>query len=468
MCLLTKVEDTINKYKLLNNGDRVLIGVSGGPDSLALLHVLKSLKDKYDLYLHIAHLDHMIRGKESAEDARFVEKIAREWEIPITTKAYDVKSYQQEEGLSPEDAARQVRYEFFFELTEKFNINKIAVGHHANDQAETVVMKFLRGAGLKGLGGIYPRQGKVIRPFIDLTREEIENYCFSHQLNPRIDKSNFEDIYLRNKVRLDLIPSLEKDYNNNLIATLNRTADLLREEENFLTRYTTKKLEEITLSKVDDKLILDKEELLDLDLAIQRRIIRESYNFLQKDYKDLYYNHVELVLELIKNSETGSQLDLPQDISVRLNYNEIIFAVKAENDIDYFNYKLSIGVKKLHKLGLQINSKVCDKNYSWQETLSNPSIACFDLDKIGKEFYLRQRKDGDRFYPLGMKGSKKLKDFLIDNKISLDKRDQIPIFTTLEGDIFWVGGLRVDNRFKITNETEKILMIETQILKEEL
>jgi tRNA(Ile)-lysidine synthase len=460
MSLLTKVESTIKKYKLINNGDRILIGVSGGPDSLALLHSLKTLKEEYNLYLHIAHLDHMIRGEESIKDAKFIERLAREWNIPITIKSYDVKAYQKEKGLSLEDAARQVRYRFFFGLIEKFNINKVAVGHNANDQAETVLMKFLRGAGLKGLSGIYPKQGKIVRPLIEISREEIEGYCKEHNLNPRIDKSNLETIYLRNKVRLNLIPLLVEEYNNNLVSTLNKTADLLREEEIFLGEYTIENLAQLTINKNNGKLILNAEKLLELNLAIQRRVIREGIKFLKGSYQDIYYDHIDLVLDLIKNSETGSRLDLPQGIIVKLNYEEIIFTTEDIDNINYFKHRLLLGSKKIPQVDLEVKTKIVEKTYPWKKTLNDPNIACLDFSKIGKEFYLRQREDGDRFYPLGMKGSKKVKDFLIDEKIPINKRDKVPIFTTLDGDIFWVGGLRVDDRFKITDETEKILIIE--------
>jgi len=460
MSLLTKVESTIEKYKLINNGDRILIGVSGGPDSLALLHSLKRLKEEYNLYLHIAHLDHMIRGEASLEDAKFIENVARKWGIAITRKACDVKAYQEEKGLSLEDAARQIRYRFFFGLMEELDIDRIAVGHNANDQAETVLMKFLRGAGLKGLSGIYPKHGKIIRPLIEISREEIEAYCEEYNLNPRIDKSNLETIYLRNKLRLNLIPLLIEEYNNNLVSTLNKTADILREEENFLGQYTMEKLAELTINKSSGKLTLNCEKLLELNLAIQRRIIREGIKFLKGSYQDIYYEHIDLVLDLIKNSETGSRLDLPQGIIVRLNYHEIIFTTEAINSINYFKQRLLLGSKRIPQIDLEVKAEIVDKIFPWKKTLNNPNIACLDFSKIGEEFYLRQRKDGDRFYPLGMTGSKKVKDFLIDEKVPMNQRDKVPVFTTLDDEIFWVGGLRVDDRFKITDKTEKILIIE--------
>ncbi|AGB40148.1 tRNA(Ile)-lysidine synthetase [Halobacteroides halobius DSM 5150] len=466
MSLIEKVKTTIEKYQLLTTGDQVLVGVSGGPDSLALAHILKQLQKDYQLDLHIAHLNHQLRGKRAKQDAEFVKKITSKWQLPVTIESYDVKSYQQEHSLSLEDAARKIRYNFFFNLLDKLNFDKIAVGHHADDQAETVLMKFLRGAGLKGLGGMAPQNEKIIRPLIELSKSQLQDYCSKYELNPRFDETNAESIQQRNKIRLELLPLLKEDYNNNLVATLNRTAQICRTEDDFLSQQAAQLLEKIIIKQNTEQLILDVEDFVELHVALQRRLIREAIKTLQNDYKNIYYQHIENILELVVAQKTGKKIELPGDLIVRLNYNQLIFSQKQlvtkRND---FRKLISIGQFKIPELKIKIKSKIVDSDYPWQKELDNPQFGFFDYNKIGSQFYLRTRKEGDRFYPLGMQGSKKVKDFFIDQKIALWKRDQIPLFVTEKDDIFWVGGLRIDNRFKITNSTTQILAVE---IKEEL
>ncbi|MBM7557172.1 tRNA lysidine(34) synthetase TilS [Halanaerobacter jeridensis] len=469
MKLLEVVKDTITKYQLLDTGDKVLVGVSGGLDSVALIHILKKLATDYDLELHIAHLDHQLRGADSAADAKFVEKIATQLNVPITSISRDVKNYQQENNLSLENAARQVRYDFFFNLLDDLNFDKLAVAHHANDQAETILMKFLRGAGLKGLGGIKPDQEKIIRPLIEVKKEELKQYCFNHDLKWRIDETNQQEICFRNKVRLNLLPQLIEEYNENLINNLNQMGQVFRAENDFLVVKAREKLTNIIIHSSNNRLILAKDEFLNVHFALQRRIIREIYKRLTESYKDLYFYNVEEILQLIKNGGTGTQKKLPQGVLVKLSYQQIIFMLgTAENKVESFSYRLQVGEEKeISDLNIVINSKVLNSSYPWRQELDQINKSFFDLNKVGFEFEVRQRKDGDLFQPLGMSGTKKLKDFFIDEKIKRNKRDKIPIFTTATGDIFWVSQLRIDEKYKVTNKTDEILMIEIKNLKED-
>ncbi|WP_408955203.1 tRNA lysidine(34) synthetase TilS [Natroniella sp. ANB-PHB2] len=462
MTLLTKVKETIIKYDLLSTGDKILVAVSGGPDSLVLLHILKRLREDYDLQLHVFHLDHMLRGEESIVDAEFVKQIAHKWEVPITVERYDVKSYQQRMELSLEEAAREVRYDFLFKYLKKFNLTKIAVGHHANDQAETILMNLLRGAGLKGLAGIFPKRDQVVRPLFELTKQEINNYCQRYNLESRLDKTNLDTIYYRNKIRLELLPSLIKEYNSNLINTLQRNAEILQGEEKFLVQSTIEVMNRLLLKETPHQLVILKNKFSELHLALQRRVVKRTLKLLSGQEQGFYYHHIESIIDFILTGETGTQIDLPQQMVVALNYEQVIFKIggRADKKTNYFEHKLSVGEIKVLDLGLEVKTKVVKNTYPWKKELNNPNKAHLDLSKVGFEFYLRQRKEGDRFYPLGMKGSKKIKDFLIDEKVPLARRDKVPIFTTLEGEIFWVAKLRIDERFKVVEETKKILIIE--------
>ncbi len=458
MSLLKQVKKTVSKYELLESGDKVLVGVSGGPDSLTLLHLLNKIKADFELELNIAHVDHQLRGEAAQKDALFVKKTAEKMGISFFLKEFDVAKYQQEKGLSLEAAAREIRYDFFRKLAKEHSFDKIALAHHANDQAETLLIKFLRGSGLQGLKGILPKKDNLIRPLIEVNRSEIESYCEKNGLEPRLDETNLKAVHLRNQIRLELVPLLKKEYNNNLIETLNRSAKLLRADNKYLTKKASELLEKITESD-SSQFSLKRKDFLNLDLALQRRLIREIFKSLTGNYKDLYYNNIKEVISFINNGETGRKIDLPSDIILYLNYEELIFRKKI-NQIDYFKYKIKLGKNNLAELDYKIKAKVVKSNYPWYSIINQSNKVCLDFDKIGAEFYLRQRKAGDRFYPLNLDGSKKIKDFLIDEKVPAFKRDKIPIFTTLDDEIFWVGGYRIDDRFKITDETENILVIE--------
>ncbi|MFO7819040.1 MAG: tRNA lysidine(34) synthetase TilS [Halanaerobacter sp.] len=468
MELLAKIEDTISKYQLLTSGAKVLVGVSGGADSVALIHILKELSSEYNLELHIAHLDHQLRGADAKADAQFVRELAGQLNIASTFTARNIKKYQQENKLSLEDAARQLRYQFFFNLLDELEFDKLAVGHHANDQAETILMKFLRGAGLKGLSGIKPQNEKIIRPLIEVQKKELQEYCRKHNLDWRVDSTNQEEICFRNRVRLDLLPQLKEDYNPNLITNLNQMGEIFRVEDEFLRKKTRVRLNEIIIDSSNNKLIIAKDRFLDLDLALQRRIIREIYQELNSSYENLYFHNVEEILALIKSQETGLKKSLPEGVIVKLSYQHIIFILaEADEEIDYFSAWLTAGESiELTEINIRVNSQIIRYDYPWQDELDQDNKAFFDLAQVGSQFKVRQRKDGDSFQPLGMSGTKKVKDFLIDQKIARDRRDKIPVFVTESGAIFWIGELRIDENYKVRDKTDEILMVEIDRLKE--
>ncbi|MFH1001963.1 MAG: tRNA lysidine(34) synthetase TilS, partial [bacterium] len=211
-----KVLQTIKKFDMLSFNDRILIGISGGPDSVTLLNILLSFKKRYNLSFFIAHLDHMLRGRESDEDVNFVKNLAQVFGLPCEIKSSNLTKITRKEHLTLEEAARKYRYKFFLETARKFETNKIALGHNADDQVETVLMRFLRGSGLEGLMGIPPVRGKIIRPLIECSRTEIEEYCKENKIEYRVDSSNKEVVYFRNKIRLELLPLLSKSYNKNI------------------------------------------------------------------------------------------------------------------------------------------------------------------------------------------------------------------------------------------------------------
>lgn len=463
MSLIKRVKDSIDKYNLVSNGDKVIVSVSGGPDSVVLLHVLWCLRSDYNLDLHVFHLDHMFRGEESEADAEYVAQFAAKLAVPKTIMKHDVPAYIEETGLSKQAAARKIRYKLCNELAEEIGADKIAIGQHADDQAETVLMNFLRGAGLEGLSGIAPiREEKFIRPLLDVWREDIEQYCQEYNLNPRLDSSNLKPIYLRNKIRLELLPHLAAEFNDSIKENLNRMAGVLRVENNFLANQAKKKYDNLVLNEEEEELILELNDLQILDLALQRRVIRRAIVEFCGTKKDYYFQHIKQIEELIAEGSTGSRLQLPRGLRVKKSYGVLKFFWQDNNLVkdESFIKKYSIpGQYQIPELGLEIELKIIEADSNWRALLKNTDKFYFDQQLIGDQIKIRNRRAGDRFQPLGMQGSKKLKDFLIDEKIPREEREQIPIFTTLTGKIFAIGDLRIDERFKITEQTERIIVL---------
>jgi len=308
--LLEKAKNTIRKYNLLDKKDRVVIGVSGGPDSVALLYLLNSLRKELKISLHIAHLDHMLR-KESAKDRRFVEGLAQKLKIPITTTRINIKELAKKG--SQEEIARNARLGFLFKVAKDTKADKIALGHNLDDQAETVLMRILRGSGLYGLSGILPKRNiagyQIIRPLLEVRRKEIEAFLKKKKIKPCIDTSNLEEIYFRNKIRNKLIPLLEKEYNKNIKNILSNMAESIGCDYNYLlgitNRYAKKLKSRINLNK-----------FITLHPAIQRLTLRMIITRLKGDTRRITFRNIREIEDLISNRPTNSVVDLPRGISV--------------------------------------------------------------------------------------------------------------------------------------------------------
>lgn len=258
-----KVEKTILKYDLIENGDKIILGVSGGPDSMCMLNILKGLQNtnlkKLNYEIIVAHVNHMIR-EEAIEDEKYVEDYCKKNNIEFYSKSIDIPKIVNTKKIGEEEAGRIARYEFFDELLEKTKANKIAIAHNKNDRVETVLMNELRGSGLSGLKGIEPRRGKYIRPLIEIEREEIEKYCEENKLEPRIDKTNFENIHTRNKLRNCLIPYIKKEFNPNIIETINRLSEIVTEQEKYIDEIVREKYEEMNIKERINNSSIKKEE----------------------------------------------------------------------------------------------------------------------------------------------------------------------------------------------------------------
>ena len=442
-----------------DKGDGIVVGLSGGPDSVCLLNLLNSVKEELDLKLAAAHINHMIRGEDADGDEKYAEELCNKLGIKFFSLRKDVEGYGREEGLSSETAGRKVRYDFFNEVANKLGYSKIATAHNANDQAETILLRIMRGTGLDGLGGIpVKRENRYIRPILFMKREEIEAYCEENKLSPRIDCTNLEKLYSRNKVRLDILPYMKENFNKDVIEAINRMALLLQDDNNFIVEEVNKVYKDYCIEK-DDKVIISK-EVFKMSKAIVGRIIRKAIKKVNGNQYDVELKHIKEIEE-IQSVSTNKSVDLPYGIYAENVYGDI--HIKSKKQVNNYTFdevvcdKELIDGKTLEFGNYEFKFRVLENNKNL-EIKKNNSIKYFNYDEINGNIIIRQRKNGDKINPLGMKGTKKLKDIFINMKIPKEERDLIPIMQF--GDkIGWIVFLKLSDEFKVTKDTKKILEI---------
>ena len=459
--MLDKVVDYIKENELIQQGDQILVALSGGPDSVCLLHILYELKDKFNLNLGAIHINHMLRGEESEKDEKYIVKLCDELGIKHYVKRINIEYVAKDSNVSLEVAGRNERYKAFEEIRSKYGYNKIAVAHNANDQAETVLMRVMRVTGLEGLTGIKAkREDGIIRPILCLNRQEIEEYCEEKRLNPRIDASNYERIYSRNKVRLDILPYMKNHFNKDIIDTLNRMTILLQKDNEFIEEYS-KKCYNIYCENYGEKLKISQQLFKkEMDSIITRVIIR-AFKEISNSHQNFEMKHIYEIVNLA-NKNTGKKLNLTNKIICENLYGDIIF-IKEDTNKEKICDEYEIRIDKD-----EINNKIIFDNYAINfeivenknkvEFPKNNLIKLFDYDNIEKEIVIRYRKDGDKIVPLGMNGSKKLKDIFIDLKIPRENRNNIPILC-FDDKISWIVGYKTSQLFRVTKDTKKILKI---------
>ena len=452
-----KVMDFIKENSMFSIGDKVIVAVSGGPDSICLLYILNELKEELGISLIGAHINHCLRGDESDKDEKYSKKVCESLNINFYSKKVDINRISKEKNISSEMAGREVRYEFFQELMIKLNANKVALAHNANDQAETILMRIMRGTGIEGMVGIKPVRDKIyVRPILHLSRKEIEKYCEVNNISPRIDKSNLENVYARNKVRLELIPYIQDNFNKDIIKTLNRLSDIVKVDSDYLESISA--IEYKKHSDIDkQRVILHRGAFMQHE-AIVSRIIRSALLHIKHDLCNFEKIHISSIIDLQKN-DTGKTTMLPQNIIAENCYGDIHIYIKTKADeVNDTEYSLNINEKNfINSLNKVIRIEIKPK-LGFTEVKGNDYIRCFDYDKIREPITFRYRKDGDKFMPLGMKGNKKLKDLFMDLKIPKIKRNEIPLIC-FGDDIGWIVGYRVSEKFKVSKDTKNILQI---------
>jgi len=472
MMFLSNLNHTIKKNSMLSRGDRVVVAVSGGPDSVCLLRALLSLAPEYGLTLHVAHLDHRFRGDESAAEAAFVADLAKKLGVPATVENRDVPAYCAERGLSAQAGAREVRYHFLQQVADATGAVRIAIGHTAGDQAETLLMRLIRGAGVSGLSSIPPVRENIIRPLIDVTREEVLAYLLEIGQDFVTDPSNLKPVYTRNRVRQEVIPVLER-FNPRVVEALASAAEVLRDEDAAMEASLDRIMPQAVRQEAG-AVRIDRTVFNGLLPALQRRVLRKALALACGDGSaDLSSVQTREVLGFMADAQTGRSMELPGGFALVREYDSftigqparveefiVPLAVPGRTGIPGPCLEVEIIVRDVLPLPVvspslrgreDEDADPIDENYLWQ--------AQFDYDKIALPLYLRSRRSGDWFCPAGMNGlRKKLQDYFVDEKVPRTGRANLPLLAT-EQDLVWVIGMRTDGRFLPVPGTKKLLVV---------
>ena len=465
---VAKVAGCLERHDMISSGEHMVVGVSGGADSVALLHALAELSLKQNFKISVAHLNHSTRGKESDDDAQFVMDLAEGLGFQMFAEKRNVPKERSRFKTSFQEAAREIRLAFLSSTMERCGAHVVALGHTADDQVETVLMNLLRGSGAKGLSGMQPVRGCFVRPLFDCSRADVLEYLEGEKIKFRADSSNLKKNYLRNRIRLDLIPFLEKDYNKNIRKNILQSASILLEEDRFLDELAAKCLDNVSSQNLSgDKLGLNIAALSNQPCALLSRVIRRAIKDVKGNLRKVTAAHVQEVANLFLQPHLGKRISLPDDMEAECDRTSVWIYKISENKSSELTNPLAQGIVELKipgesfMPGSQITFRA---EVIGQVVPDSPSVgsvkATFDFDQTGDQILIRYFQPGDQFLPLGMEGTKKLKKFFIDQKIPREQRNRIPILTTAAGDIIWVYGQRISHPCRVTPKTKRILIIE--------
>ncbi|NJN93306.1 MAG: tRNA lysidine(34) synthetase TilS [Anaerolineales bacterium] len=491
--LVQKISQFCQKNNLLTRHDHLVLGVSGGPDSLCLLDVLETMRPKFDLTLTVAHLNHQLRGDDAQADEAYLREVAAQRRLPLFVESIDVGAVAAQRKQSVEEAARQLRYTFLARVAHQAGATKIAVGHHADDQVETVLMHFLRGTGLSGLRGMLPvtnlaqlrlnppEQSPIsnplppsslllIRPLLETSRRDIEAYCRARGLEPRQDFSNQDTTYFRNRLRHELIPQLET-YNPNIRQTLQRTAKVMAAETEFLQAQLELAWQTIVHSESAETIELDLAAWRNLPLALKRSTLRHAVHTLRRSLRDINFEHIEAAVNLIETGSVGAKATLPQGLMLTLGYQT--FAIAPEHGPSDSAWPDRPFLWQSQPLALDLPGVTPLPDTHWQLTAAflrpdqiqldhflkqvDPWEAYLDADVVGPQPVLRPRRPGDVFTPLGLGGRhQKVNEFMINKKIPAAWRNFVPLLVAAE-QVLWLCGYSPDESACLHPATRRVL-----------
>lgn len=482
---LRTVEKTISDSRMFGEKDTVLVGLSGGPDSVALLWCLHLLSQKWGFRIAAAHLNHGLRDEGADADATFAAALAARLRIPITVQTADVRGFQKTFKLGREEAARSVRYNFLHNVSKAKGYSKIALGHHADDNAELVLMNFLRGSGLTGLSGIpvvrpilqpdsSPDTAMIVRPLIRLTKEEIYAFLTANGLTWQTDLTNSDMRHFRNRIRLELIPALKKSYNPNVVEVLNRLAEVAGSEDKWIAGILAPILDSLIIKDDGHGIVLSVPKLQEQPRPAARRLLRMVLMRVKDNLRRISFQHVESILGLCYDNRHRGRLDLPDQVRVELYADQLMISrdqmplrhipsrIHRQPASDTRYQIEQPGAYSLRDFGMTLAARVLPQDSFPDFRGSGHSVGFFDMDTVSFPLLARHVQPGDKFKPLGAAGTQTLKKFFIDHKIPLSRRAKCAVLLSADR-IIWLMGVRIDERFKVTNSTKKILKIELRL-----
>lgn len=458
-----KVNSFISKHKLLQKDDQVLVAVSGGPDSLALLHFLAKHQTDASYTISCAHVDHMLRGEESYKDLVFVKDFCAKRHIPFHFASIDIekKMFLDKKGM--QETSRKYRYQFFEKIMHKFGYNKLALGHHGDDQVETILMRLTRGSTGISRAGIQVKRpftvGKMVRPLLSVTKKEIEEYCRYYQLQPRIDPSNFKGDYTRNRFRHHVLPFLKRE-NKNIHEHFQRFSEEITDDERFLNKLTVEKMENM-MCKNKDSVSLRTLPFQKLPLPLQRRGIQLILNYLYHEKVASFKAvHIEAIHKLLISKNPSGQLHLPEGLTVQRSYQICSFTFTQMKDPNPYYFEIEENeVVDLPSGGKFILTKhFLDQSASAVSPTSNDALV-LDPDTVKLPLIIRTRQAGDRMKVKGLNGTKKISRIFIDEKVPASERSIWPVVTDKSGEVLWLPYLKKSplHQYPAQNKTYYIL-----------
>lgn len=440
----------IDENHLIENGDKILVALSGGADSVFLFSFLLKYKKRFRIALAAFHLNHKLRGKSANADEKFCKDFCAKNDMPFVSVSKDVKAYAKQSKGSIEEAARKIRYQELQKAAEKLGCNKIATAHNSSDNVETILLNLFKGAGLRGLSGIPVRRENIIRPVLCLNADEIRKYLQQSKIPFRLDKSNLESDYERNFLRNEIIPKLKRKINPQLEQKVSGTSRIISEISSFVDN-EVERLSKTSVKKIEEDLRINLNAISKLDKSFLgsffKSVVEENFKI------ELSSENIDDLLNLVK-SQTGKSIHLKEKVSAFRERDDLVIGKKliAKKNTPI---ALSIGQK------VELDSKIIsieEVSKKMTKFTSNKLVEFISGDGLNKKFEVRKWKAGDKFQPIGMKGTKKVSDFLSDIKASsAEKKDHLIL--TNSGRIVWVIGLRIDERFKVTPKTKKILKL---------
>ena len=456
--VIDRVIQTIERTGMLSRGDRVLVAVSGGMDSVVLLDVLRQLASGWSLALTVAHLDHGLR-EGSPEDARFVESLATGYGIPTVSKAAGPADYEMHRSLGAEGAARAVRHGFLAAAAEQAGADHIALGHTATDRAETILFRLARGTGPTGLSGIRPVRGRFIRPLIDIRREEVEAYARTHALAWREDPSNQDLRFSRNRIRHRVMGELEQ-INPRAVEALCRSSDLVSELVAAADLLAQQVWPQIVETEQRSRLVLNRTTFNDQPPELRPLLLREAVLRSLGHLEGIERAHIRAACDMIASAHAHAQIDLP-GLPVRVQADQIVLAPQLPEPIA-LSSPVDLGTTHLPELGVTIRLRIAERADVDEEAFADArDTEVADADRVDFPLHVRTRRSGDRFTPLGMKRPVKLKDFLINQRVPFYDRDRIPLLCD-RSRILWVAGQRLAHEVRITKQTSRVLIMHVE------